>query len=129
MFPEVDSFSEPVVLVPAHCPLIDLDLARKQTLSESFRTAVVAKHSSSKRNPDRTVSATGYAWCADDRQQWQIPVLIHFSLSENQDGGIKFLRIRIGDARLETLAAHRDRRASIEPGEWLLEFDVAFRGN
>ena len=80
-------------------------------------------------NSDRTISAAGYAWCAGNRQQWQVPAHVHFSLSENQDRGIDFLRMRIGDARLGTLAAHRVRRALIEPGEWLLEFEVAPRGS
>lgn len=78
---------------------------------------------------DRTISAAGYAWVADKRQQWKVPAHVHFSVPESQALRAGFLRIRIGDARLETLAAHQDCCTSTEPGEWLLEFDVALRGN
>lgn len=68
--------------------------------------------------PDSGVVATGYAWCADHRSQWQVPAQIQFSLSDG------FLKIRIGDAKHATLDGHRTNRPADTPREWLMEFDV-----
>jgi hypothetical protein len=75
--------------------------------------------------PDRSIVARGYAWCAADRVQWQVPAQVSFSLSDRPDRRFEFLRIQIGDAKKATLDAHRTRRPSDFPREWLFEFDVS----
>lgn len=75
--------------------------------------------------PRGGIVAVGYAWCADHREQWQVPVQVTFSLSDRPERQVEFLKIRIGDAKHTTLEEHRRRRSTVTPREWLIEFDVS----
>jgi hypothetical protein len=72
--------------------------------------------------PDRSVLAFGVAWCADDATRWPMLMRAQFSLLD-APAGIRLLELCVGDAKLETLGAHRSQSLS-EPGVWLLGFDV-----
>jgi hypothetical protein len=74
--------------------------------------------------PDRSVLAFGYAWCAGHSAQWQVPMRAQFSLQDAPARGIRSLELCVGDAKLETLGAHRSQSMFGEPGAWLLGFDV-----
>jgi hypothetical protein len=73
---------------------------------------------------DGSIVATGYAWCVEHQVQWQVPAQVNFRLSDGSNRGVEFLKIRIGDAKHATLQGHNTRRPSVEPLEWLFEFDV-----
>jgi hypothetical protein len=72
---------------------------------------------------DRSVVAFGVAWCADHSTQWPVLTRAQFSLRD-APAGIGLLELCVGDAKLETLGAHRAQSQPGEPGVWLLGFDV-----
>jgi hypothetical protein len=80
--------------------------------------------------PGRTVVASGQAWCADHREQWQIPTEIVCRFSEGPEPKLRSLEIRIGNAAVGTLADHRNRSITKigDPQNWLLEFELDAEG-
>lgn len=75
--------------------------------------------------PDRIVVAKGRAWCADRREQWQIPAEIECRFSEGHESNLLSVAIRVGNAVMATLGDHRNRSIAKlgDPLNWLLEFE------
>jgi hypothetical protein len=76
--------------------------------------------------PSRIVEAKGRAWCADHREQWQIPAEIVCRFSDDQESNLLSVVIRVGNAAMATLDGHRSRSITKmgDPQKWLLEFEV-----
>jgi hypothetical protein len=52
------------------------------------------------------VQAQGLAWCADDRNQWKVPVQIHIDVGEAQPPAILKFEVQLGDAAFADLRGH-----------------------
>jgi hypothetical protein len=76
--------------------------------------------------PNRILVLTGRAWCADHREQWEVPSEIGCRFSDGLEPTLESLTIRIGNAAVKTLADHRDRSITrtANLSEWLLAFEV-----
>jgi hypothetical protein len=76
--------------------------------------------------PSRIVVAKGHAWCADHREQWQIPTEIVCRFSDGRESTLLSVVIRVGNAAIATLGDHRNRNITKigYPQNWLLEFEV-----
>jgi hypothetical protein len=75
----------------------------------------------------RVVAARGRAWCADEREQWQIPAEIVCRFSDGQEPSLLSVLIRVGNAVVATLGEHRNRNITKigAPTNWLFEFEVS----
>jgi len=74
----------------------------------------------------RTVEVHGTCWCAQRREQWQVPVEIVCRFANDQASTLLSIVIRMGNAAVSSLAD--DRKQNINklrtPQNWLLEFEV-----
>lgn len=72
----------------------------------------------------RHIEATGFAWCGDREGQWRVPARLDLRFSGDDPAHFEGLTVRIGDAAVRTLGAHRGLPLVV-PGAWLHELRVS----
>jgi hypothetical protein len=102
------------------CDLFRLD----EAMARYWVDGVIIDTASS--SPGRVLVLRGRAWCADHREQWQVPTEIACRFSDDREPILELLTIRIGNAAVKTLADHRNRSIAKTANlrDWLIAFDV-----